>query len=177
MRHSIVVWLWIVGNIKQYGKQDKRLCYIMLQNNAGHQTHWPHPQYPSLCHYKDWATHTSCKVATAKIPWSCSQNAGGRALPKVCPLYTYTWDKKTRSAKDIISVIHTEAVWWWRQYAATRSNLNTGPGPKWMEKICDRLLRSRTMMMTDSPLKYWNATFGCFHLHQSNHCVGLYPFN
>ena len=41
MCHYTTLWLWIVGDLPGYGKQNQRLCYLMLQSHAEYKAHWP----------------------------------------------------------------------------------------------------------------------------------------
>ena len=44
------LWLWIVGDLPGYGKQNQRLCYLMPQSNAEYKAHWPCSEHHRLFH-------------------------------------------------------------------------------------------------------------------------------
>ena len=60
MCHYTTLWLWIMGDLPGHGKQNQRLCYLMLQSNDEYQTHWPCSEHPSipwltLCLWFTWS--------------------------------------------------------------------------------------------------------------------------
>ena len=68
-------------------------------------------------------------------------------VKKICSLYTTTWQKETWTSTYLLPILHQTFVGvWWRWYVGWPDR-HTCPRSMCMEKSCNRLLRSRRMMM------------------------------
>ena len=47
---TTTLWLWIVGDLPGYGKQNQHLCYLMLQSHTEYKAHWPCSEHHRLFH-------------------------------------------------------------------------------------------------------------------------------
>ena len=58
--HYTTLWLWIVGDLPGYGKQNQSLCYLMLQSHTEYKSaltmFWTPPSIPwlTLCLWFIW---------------------------------------------------------------------------------------------------------------------------
>ena len=87
------------------------------------------------------------KAATAQVSWPYPEDAWGGALQIVCSLHSFTWEKEARPTENIIPVLYPKTIGRYKQHVTPKGYSWLGSKPKWLEKICDRLLRSRPMMM------------------------------
>ena len=103
--------------------------------------------------FHDWhpTTCTLCKEATAEFSWACPSSPWRRACQKICSLYTTTWQKETWTSTGtstyLLPILHQTFVGVWWRWCVGWPDRHTCPRSMCMEKSCNRLLRSRRMMM------------------------------
>ena len=155
MHNHTPLRLWILGDFSRHGKQNKRLCYLMLQDHAANQTHRPHTKYHHLWHDQDRATHQLCQKTTVTISGSHITPTRRGASKKVCPLHTTSRQKKGWTSTHAVFDIHSTLDGGQRWHASRKADSHASQGSFSMEKTCGRLLRSRRMMMI--PNIYYNG--------------------
>ena len=60
---SARIWMWILGSVRQHGKQDKCICYILWKDHAKHQVSWLYKQCKNPWDDEHPASHQHCQTA------------------------------------------------------------------------------------------------------------------